>query len=125
MNKITQHQITFLSDIDRKFTIDKSEKYYYYKLNNFNAENVLNFLLQIKDNEIYLVFPFLTTSYFATDPFLRLSSQFLVTNQSNHKLIAEFLEHQWDNSSFIIEEGNSAFLYFKHKKVNMELKTLI
>lgn len=94
MKNITQNNITFLSDIDKKFEINKSEKYYYFNVFNYTPDHIYNFISQIRDNEIILIFPFLTTTEDLKDPYLRLSNQFLVNNQSNPALIARFLEDQ-------------------------------
>jgi predicted nucleotide-binding protein (sugar kinase/HSP70/actin superfamily) len=117
MKNITQNNITFLSDIDKKFEINKSEKYYYFNVFNYTPDHIYNFISQIRDNEIILIFPFLTTTEDLKDPYLRLSNQFLVNNQSNPALIARFLEDQWFTSDFYNENDNQFFLYFKYKKV--------
>lgn len=49
------------------------------------------------------------------DPYLRLSDQFLVDNQSNRKLICEYLNSQWQNCGF--NENINSWLYIKYKRV--------
>jgi hypothetical protein len=51
-------------------------------------------LSKIQDNNIFLIFPFVTASTNLKDPYLRLSEPFLVTNQSNSYLITNFLIDQ-------------------------------
>ncbi len=37
MTNLTQNKITFLSDIDRSYRVNKSEKYFYYPLGNVRS----------------------------------------------------------------------------------------
>jgi hypothetical protein len=66
---------------------------------------------------LFLILPFLTTSEDLKDPYLRLSNQFLVDNQSNPAMISRYLEDQWTNCDFYNESDNQIFLIFKYKKV--------
>lgn len=117
MKNLTQQTITFLSDIDKKFSIDKSEKYYYLNMYNYDVNHITRFINNIGENDIYLIFPFISTTKDLNDPYLRLSNQFLVNDQSNPILISKYLEYRWVNSDFNNCEGSQAFLYFKFKKV--------
>jgi len=47
------------------------------------TSNIVYFLSNIKDNEIYTVFPFLSSSGLTKDPYLRLSDHFLITKEMN------------------------------------------
>jgi len=117
MNNLTTTHISFLSTIDKNLEIDKSEKYYYFKLYSWQIENISRFLSQIKNNDVYLIFPFITTTMRPDDAYLRLSNQFLVNNKSSPKLICDYLESQWNYSGFETSENSEAWLYFKYKKV--------
>jgi hypothetical protein len=116
-NNLTQTHISFLSTINKNFDVDKSEKYYYFNLYSLKIEKISQFIIGIKDNDILLVFPFITTTRRADNAYLRLSDQFLVTNKSNPELIHKFLESQWNNCGFEIVESEQGWLYFKYKKV--------
>jgi hypothetical protein len=116
MNNITQQNITFLSDIDQNFEIDKSEKYYYFNLGQNDIDKIRFFISNIRGNDIFLIFPFITTTRNPKDPYLRLSDQFIVTNQSNPKLISDYLDDKYTNCDFYVET-TPAYLYFKYKKV--------
>ena len=121
MINISQTKITFLADIHRSFHLDKSNKYFYFDLIGWREEQISNFLqLIVKDNELCLVFPFISTTRNPSDAYLRLSDQFLVTNNSNTKLISNYIDNQWNNSQFQISEGTPAHLYFKYKKVYLQ-----
>jgi tRNA uridine 5-carbamoylmethylation protein Kti12 len=94
MKNLSQQNITFLSDIDKKFEIDKSQKYNYFNIYDYSVNHITNFIEQIDENEILLIFPFITTTKDLNDPYLRLSNQFLVNNQSNPILISKYLEYR-------------------------------
>jgi hypothetical protein len=117
MKNLSQQNITFLSDIDKKFEIDKSQKYNYFNIYDYSVNHITNFIEQIDENEILLIFPFITTTKDLNDPYLRLSNQFLVNNQSNPILISKYLEYRWNTSDFSVNTDSQAFLIFKYKKV--------
>jgi hypothetical protein len=94
INNFTQTKISFLSTIDRNLKINKSRKYHYSHFNSLSLLVITSYIHQIKDDDILLIFPFITTTKRASDPYLRLSEPFLVTNQSNPILILEFLSDQ-------------------------------
>ena len=116
-NNLTHTHISFLSTIDKKFKIDKSEKYNYFNLYSWRLQIITRFINAIKDNDIILIFPFMTTTKRPDDAYLRLSDQFLVNNKSNPRLICDFLESQWNNCGFEVLENEEAWLYIKYKKV--------
>jgi hypothetical protein len=120
MNNITQKYISFFSTIDMNLKIDKSEKYSYFILYNWNTENIVHFLQTIRGDDIFLMFPFITNTKRPSDAYLRLSEQFLISNRSNPKLICDFLDSQWSNSGFELNQDSQAFLYIKYKKVYFE-----
>ena len=72
MKNLTQTHISFLSTINRNFEVDKSEKYQYWNLYKIELKNWAYFISKIKEDEIILVFPFITTTERPTDPYLRL-----------------------------------------------------
>ena len=113
-NNFTSYKIDFLNHIDKNLSIDKSQKFFYLKIYNWKISHITLFLNKIKDNEIYTVFPFITTSGLQDDPYLRLSDHFLVTNKSNPELISNFLNDQWSKTDFTTENG---ILYFKIKRI--------
>jgi hypothetical protein len=121
MKNLTQTHISFLSTINRNFEVDKSEKYQYWNLYKIELKNWAYFISKIKEDEIILVFPFITTTERPTDPYLRLSDQFLVTNKSNPELITEYLNSQWINCDFDIVENRDYWLYIKYKIVSLHL----
>ena len=118
----TTTKIDFLNDIDKSIQIDnKSEKYFYLKITNWDLYIINLFIEGIPDNHIFTVFPFITTSGYLKDPYLRLSDHFLVTNQSNAELISEFLNKQWNNTDFNTDKGVT---FFKLKRIYVSYKPL-
>lgn len=47
---ISINDITFLSDVNKDFFIDKSGKSHYYEINNFEIENFSNFIHNLSSN---------------------------------------------------------------------------
>lgn len=119
MNNLTQTHISFPSTIDKKFQITIEKECYYLNLYSFKIENITYFISKIKNDQIYLIFPFITTTKHMGDPYLRLSNNFLVTNKSNTNLISEFLKHQWDNCDFEIKSNKDALLHIKYRRVSI------
>jgi hypothetical protein len=116
-NNFTKTHISFLPTISRKLQIDKSGKYFYKNLENLSLIKISALIMGIENNDIFLIFPFITSTRRPCDPYLRLSEPFLITNQSNPKLITDFLQSQWDNCDFLISDDTQSWLYIKYKKV--------
>jgi hypothetical protein len=114
---LTQNNITFLNLIDTHYKVIKSKKYKYINLG-WNNDMIDLFIESIPENQILLIFPFITTSRKPEDSYLRLSNQFLINRNSNPKLIKDFLEEQWNRSDFY--NDNNIFLYFKYKSVSIK-----
>ncbi len=121
MNNLSQNSITFLSDIDNSYRVIKSAKYHYINLGwgGWDRDLVEFFIKQIPDNCSVLIFPFISTSKSPDLPYLRLSRQFLINNNSNVLLIKIFLDSQWFDSEFYLPDEKRIYLYFKFKKVNI------
>ena len=115
-NNFTTIKIDFLHNIDKDLSIDKTEKFFNLKIYNWEISHITLFLNNIKYNDIYTVFPFITATSLMKDPYLRLSDHFIVTNKSNPELISNFLNEQWNNSGFSTENG---ILYFKIKRITI------
>jgi len=117
---LTTIDITFLIDIDKAINIDKTGKTNYFKCYLINTDAIANFINNLIDNEIYLVNPLISINSKYSDPYLTLSRQFLVSNQSNPYLISTYLNNQFDKAEkdfgFDID-NNYYYLIFKYKKV--------
>jgi hypothetical protein len=115
---ISTNNMTFLTDIDKSINVDKRGKAYYFKMFKIELDYITNFISNLEKNEIYLINPIISVNAHSSDPYLTLSRQFLLTDNSNPNLIYNYLSDQEEiaNSDFVFEEG-PYFLIFKYKKV--------
>lgn len=116
-NNFTTIKIDFLHEIDHSLSIDKSARNKYIKLDSWGLSTIGQFIDYIDDNDIFLIFPFLTATQRPADPYLRLSPPFLVTRKSSVKLISNFLSNQFLNSGFNLSDDYQHHFYIKTKKV--------
>ena len=89
-------------------------------------DQIQNFIYNIKDNDVFLIYPFISVSCLHTDPYINLSRQFLVTNKSNPRIIASYLYYQLENAGYNFEFAHDEFdfyLFLKYKKVYLNLNT--
>jgi hypothetical protein len=122
INNFTTTKIDFLNNIDKSISIDKSARFHYLKIYTWEASNIAYFLKHIKYNDVYTVFPFISTSGLIKDPYLRLSDPFLVNTKSNPTLIFNFIDEQWKSSGFSMKETPPISLYFEFKRVYLSYK---
>jgi len=118
-------QIDFISNIPREIIIDKRGRAFYFRMFGLEMNRIGNFIYGIPEDDILLIIPFISVSNSIKDPYIALSSQFLISNQSDPILIYKFISEQLDIAyrDYQIDEKNLAFsLYFKHKKVNLFYK---
>lgn len=83
---------------------------------------ISNFIYNIKDDDVLLIIPFITVSNSIKDPYISLSSQFLICNNSDPILIYKFLVEQLNTAydDYKMDYKNVNFnLYFKHKTVKI------
>jgi len=111
--QLTTNEISFLVNIDRRINIDKNDKYYYYQISGINLASITNFILNIRNHDIVLVHPFISIKCRHNDPYLTLSRQFLLSNNSNSNLISEYLSYQ-------LEEAGNDFK-FDHDELDYKL----
>nr|YP_009504232.1 hypothetical protein [Lactifluus hygrophoroides]AWX52957.1 hypothetical protein [Lactifluus hygrophoroides] len=118
---ISTKDITFLIDFDKTINIDKSGKCYYFKFFQINLDDITNFILNLKDNEIYTVTPFISVNCRINNPQLILSRKFLITNKSNPVLIYNYLTQQFNiaRDEFYIIESHY-FLILNYKRVQID-----
>ena len=80
-NLTTKTEITFL---DRE--IDFSN-FNYHTFTELNSNEIWRFLYQLEDDKIYAVIPILSKNVTPDEPFIVLSRTFLITNNSNSRVI--------------------------------------
>jgi hypothetical protein len=54
-------------------------------------DNIKNFILELNNEQIFMINPILSIDCKLSKPYLNLSRQFLVHNQCNYNLIHEYL----------------------------------
>jgi len=120
-----QEQIDFISNIPKEISIDKRGRALYFRMLGLEINKLGNFICNIPDNEVLLIIPFITVSNTIKDPYICLSAQFLICNNSDPILIYRFLSEQLNTAydDYQINQENLAFnLYFKHKIVRLTHK---
>src|ERR1700730_3493966 len=120
---LTTNNISFLVDFDKTINIDKSGKYYYFRIFNGCSDGIDNFLNNLKDDEIYLVNPLISINCKYNDPYLTLSRQFLISSESKPALIHKYLSNKLNQAEeefgFNID---NYFLLFKYKSVKLDYR---
>jgi hypothetical protein len=119
MINLTQTHVSFLSAIDSKFTIDNSEKHdiEIISLDEFNVNIIRVILSKIIVKGNWVISPIFYSS--ENKPYLMLSEPFLVNNNSNPKLIFNYLKSQSNKSEFKIIKNKDVSLKFEFKKVTI------
>jgi len=123
--KLSIKQVDFISNVPKEIFIDKKGRALYFRMFGLDINFITNFIYNIKDNEVLLIIPFITITNTIKDPYICLSSQFLLCNNSDPILIYRFLSEQLNKAyeDYQINHENLAFnLYFKHKSVNLSYK---
>lgn len=83
---ISTKEITYLKDLDRRININKKGKFEYHKFNELNTYNIWIFLYELEENNIYTLIPFISKNDRPDEPYIILSQQFLITNNSKASL---------------------------------------
>jgi hypothetical protein len=115
-------QIDFISNIPREILIDKKGRSLYFRMFGLEINKISNFIYNIRDDDVLLIIPFITVSNNIKDPYISLSSQFLICNNSDPILIYRFLVEQLNTAydDYKMDYKNVKFnLYFKHKIVEI------
>lgn len=117
MKNLTQENISFLYNIDKKF---KYHKEYYFEMFRIDLDLINEFISSLDNNQVYLTNPIISINCKYEDPFLTLSRQFLITNQSNPVLIYNYLLNQFKivNIDFDISD-DYYFLIFNYRKIEL------
>lgn len=122
---ISTKEISLLKDLDNKMIINKQGYYSYYKYfgKEVHTPNIWNFLLKLEEKEIYIIIPFLTANCKPNEPYIILSQQILVSNNSNPYLIANYI-----NDKIILAYDlynlyglESCNIIFKYKKIEIKV----
>jgi len=118
---ISNNQITLLSDINKEFFINKSNKTNYYEIDDFEIQYFYNFISNLNNNSIYSISPLISIKGNSEDPYLVLSKAILVTKYSDlirFHLYSKYLKALDD---FGIDYLENYKLIFKYKKVRFDV----
>src|SRR6266699_140200 len=113
---LSSQNIDFLSNVPKEIFINKKGQALYYKIFELEINKISNFIYNIPTDEVFLIVPFITISNTIKDPYICLSSQFLVCKNSDPILIYKFIVDQLDTAyeDFKIDHENIEYsLYFK------------
>jgi hypothetical protein len=130
---ISTKELTFLKDLDKRILINKKGKFYY-KSNNYNYNyedflelnpyNIARFFKDLDDKKIYTLIPFITINNRINEPYIILSQQILITNNSNTLLISNYINTKIEQSFdlFNINELPKFNIILKYKQVDIEFQ---
>ena len=119
---ISTNDITFLAPFDRTIEINKTGRSMYFRMTRISLSEIDNFILNLDNFKIYMTNPFISVSCKYEDPIITLSRPFLITNESNPKLIYDHLFSQFEkaNNDFNMDIESEYFLYFSYKAVDID-----
>lgn len=119
---ITTNDISFLANIDRVIDVNKNGKTMYFKMFRISHYDIQNFILSLDTHKIYMANPFITINCKYDDPIIALSRPFLITNESNPKIIYDHLITQFEkaNNDFNMDMGYEYFMMFSYKSVDLD-----
>ena len=102
---LTINSISFLADSNLKFNICECT---YHTIFMMDHKNIKNFIRGLNNDKIFIVSPFISINCKTNDPYVNLSRQFLITNESNYNLIYDYLFNQSETffNDFEIDEDN-------------------
>ncbi len=110
-----------LKDLDKRININKYGKFYYYKIYEFNNSNIWNFLKDLEDNKVYTLIPFISANNNPNEPYIILSPQILITNNSKSLLLSNFIINKIIDTINLYNINNleNISLIFKYKSIKI------
>jgi hypothetical protein len=90
-------------------------------MNEFNNSKVWNFLNELEDNKVYILIPFISANNRPDEPYIILSQQILITNNSNSLLISNYINNKINETINLYNINNleNKTLIFKYKPVKI------
>jgi len=125
IRKHFENKITFLKDVSKNIFIYKKGEYKYFQIPLIQFEGIENFLVNLDNDKLFILIPFISPYCNLNDPILVLSKQILITKNSNPRIVLEFLADQLDKAiiDFGFSELNKYYLVFKYKAVTLHTQT--
>ena len=123
LKNISKTQITLLSDVNKEFFINKSNKTNYYEIDDFEIQYFYNFITNLNRNSVYSLSPLISIQGNSDDPYLVLSKAILVTKYSDYKMLRFHLYSKYHKAldDFGIDSLENYKLIFKYKKVRFDV----
>lgn len=122
--KVSTNNITLLKDFEdsQDLRFNKTGKYKYNVINRNHElynEHIYNFLIQLVDKKVYIVIPILSVNNTPEEPYVILSKQILMSNNSNEKLITNYLKKRIDLffDIYLLIVPEQMFVTFKYKEI--------
>jgi hypothetical protein len=125
-NLISNKDIAFLFELNYKLKINKNGKFKHFKMNNFELDDIKNFLNNLDHDKIFTLIPFISINGRSDEPYTILSPQILITKNSNPVFLANFLDNKI-NKTFELFNSNidiSYYTIFKYKSVEIDYKSI-
>ena len=92
---ISVKEITLLKELDNRIKFNKFGKYHYKNLD-LHYSNIWRFLNNLDSSKIYVIIPLISRNSRPDQPYIVLSQQFLVSNNSNAIIIAKYITSKFD-----------------------------
>ena len=120
---ISVSEITFLKEMDKRIYINKFGKFFYLNLDS-TYNQIWRFLIRLDAKKVYIVIPMLSKNNRPDQPYIILSEQILITNESNAFIIAKFIGDKIDEviELYGINDPDNLNLIFKYKQVEVNFK---
>jgi hypothetical protein len=119
---ISTKSITYLRDLDMKIKINKDGKFYYSKFIEINNSNLREFLCNLEDNSIYTLIILYSKDDRTDEPYIVLTQQILITNNSMPLLIYNLIMNKLDRTIELYDMdllNLNGKIIFKYKKVKI------
>jgi alanyl-tRNA synthetase len=119
---ISTKEITYLKELNKNIKINKEGKFYYSKIIEINNSNLRDFLSNLDDKSIKTLIILYSKDDKTDEPYIVLTQQILITNNSMPLLIYNLIMNKLDKA---IELYNIDLLnlngkiIFKYKKVKI------
>nr|YP_009487262.1 hypothetical protein [Russula foetens]AWB36164.1 hypothetical protein [Russula foetens] len=123
---ISTKSISFLYELDHRLKINKNGKFKYFKLFNFEIEDIKNYLNKLDDDKIFTLIPLISKNDKTDEPCIILSQQILITSNSNPVLLANFIDSKI-SKTFELFNSNidiSFYTIFKYKSIEIDYKSI-
>ena len=129
LKTISTFELHFLPRIKRGIFLDQSSKSNYAVYNDYETEDLYDFISKLDGEKLYSVIPMISIkpSLAQNRPYIVLSQSILITRYSNHRLLASFIHEQRMNviKDFDIKNIENHILTLKYKKVFIDHNVFI